>query len=238
MNARGCCKAVKRLPQLVPTAWKWFYNSNEGRLYENLLDNTVSCFTPTNISQRPSSRLNKLFQCDVYETTSVRNFSQLKCFPVTIFQREDKLFQIEGSLLQRPLTINSDKSTLNMYSWQHDISTSLHGTFEEILASSLSDPLNAVSDGSFISRKETSAWIITTNIRGVSVLPKEVEHLDSHRAKLFGLLGINFTLQQYFGTSTPRTIQYSCNNMLALFYSMDTIRYPQFKSTFPDYDLI
>ena len=246
VNARGCCKADTLLPQSVPTAWKWFYNSNEGRLYEKHLDNTVSCFTPTNISQRQSSRLNKLFQYAAYETTSVCHFSQFKCFPVTIFQRDDKLFQIEGSLLQGISTINSDTSTLNMYSWQDDISTTLHGTFEELLASSLSASLIAVSDGSVISGKGTAAWIITTNsawsqgcyISGVSVLPKEVEQLDSHRAELFGLLGINFTLQQYFGKSTPRTIQYSCDNMSALFYAFDTIRYPQAKSTFPDYDLI
>ena len=62
--------------------------------------------------------------------------------------------------------------------------------------------------------------------------------MDTHRAELFGLLGINFTLQQYFGPSTPGKIQYSFDNMSALLYVFDTSMYPQAKSTFPDYDLI
>ena len=75
-------------------------------------------------------------------------------------------------------------------------------------------------------------------IWGSTILPLEVEQLDSHRAELYGLLGINTTMQLYFKNVSNQTITYACDNHSALMYTFDTTRYERARSTYPDYDLI
>ena len=136
--------------------------------------------------------------------------------------------------------------TIQVYSWQDTIKIHIHGCLDTLLHACVLEPIVAVSDGSVMAGFGSAAWVITTAsawskghyIWGSTILPFEVEQVDSHRAELYGLLGINTTMQLYFKNVSNQTITYACDNHSALMYTFDTTRYERARSIYPDYDLI
>lgn len=249
VNESGLLSTGAHIAADIPhSKWIWFYCHEDGRLYEKKEADTIRVYSPITSIRRRSARWNKVFQCHT-PIVLQHSITWTSCTPVSLFHKDRYHYQIEGQIpnIRVSHTTSDTGSFSSYYSWVDRMSTHLHGTMEEIHPFISTEPMIAVSDGSVRTGLGAAAWVITTRsawkkglfISGQAPIPQEVKELDSHRAELYGLLGINETFMKYFGTTpTSGLITYSCDNNSALMYACNTLQYPRGDSTFPDYDLI
>jgi hypothetical protein len=132
-------------------------------------------------------------------------------------------------------------------SWTDSVTTSILGNIDLLRLQAIDGQLIAVCDETYKAPFATAAWIITSRslIDTVSILgsartPGSAADMDSHRAEATGLMGILWTLKEYFKqwdiTTTVKVI-IACDNDSALHYALNSKRYTDIDCSIPDFAL-
>lgn len=223
---------------MMSTNWRWYFSPTYTRLYE-MEEEVIKVYSITrNARGRTRSQHAQFGQAQDDTTLNLPDDAT----PVTVY-KSSRNWIIDGKSEFRYQVYQETNRT----KWIQSIIEVTTGSDTILKNEFLQGRLCIVSDGSYKNNVASGAWILTSVncmhehfIEGTARSTGVPVNQDSHRAECIGILGgitrMNYYLDKW--DISEGTVTFACDNMSALRYSMDTIRYQCITANHPDFDVL